>query len=221
MMSKESDERFTRLVPCLLEAIKTFQMENKPFKLEDLAAELKITLKDVEKLVDLAVKKGFLESRKSLKITGKGEREIESHRESFVHDRYMHGTGIFGRISRFFERRNRNMRYHWRTRHGIDDNAIESFQSSIQSLKGRIEETVPLSWLSEGEEAVIGYLLGGYGMVRRLAEMGLTPGTKVKVLRRGLFRGPIQVEVRGSCLALGHGVASRVFVKPLRRKSHD
>ena len=113
------------------------------------------------------------------------------------------------------------MRYHWKTRHGIDDNAIESFQSSIQSLKGRIEETVPLSWLSEGEEAVVSYLLGGYGMVRRLAEMGLTPGTKVKILRRGLFRGPIQIEVRGSRLALGHGVASRVFVKPLRRKSHD
>ncbi len=221
MMSEESDGRSTKLVPCLLETIKTFQMENKPFKLEDLSAELKITLKDAEKLVDFAVKKGFLESRESLKITEKGEKEIEFHRESFVHDRYMHGTGILGRISRLFERKNKNMRHHWRIHHGIDDNAIESFRSSIRSLKGRIEETVPLSWLSEGEEAVVSYLLGGYGMVRRLAEMGLTPGTKVKILRRGLFRGPIQIEVRGSCLALGHGVASRVFVKPLREKNHD
>ena len=219
-MSEKSDERFTKLVPCLLETIKTFQMENKPFKPENLADELKISLKDLEKVIDLAVKRGFLQSNKSLKITEKGEREIEAHRESFVHDRYVHGTGILGRISRLFERKNKNMRHHWRIHHGIDDNAIESFRSSIRSLKGRIEETVPLSWLSEGEEAVVSYLLGGYGMVRRLAEMGLTPGTKVKILRRGLFRGPIQIEVRGSCLALGHGVASRVFVKPLREKSH-
>jgi Fe2+ transport system protein FeoA len=61
--------------------------------------------------------------------------------------------------------------------------------------------------------------LGGFGLVRRLAEMGLTPGVEVKLLRRCPFRGPLEVEVRGVALALGYGVASKVFVKPLRTES--
>lgn len=215
------DKRLTELIPCLLETIKSFKMESKPFKLEDLAEELKISLEELEKLIDLSIKEGFIESRESFRLTKKGENTIKSHREKYVHDKYVHGTGFLGRISRFFERKNRNMQSHWKGRHGIDDKAIKSFYSNIQNLKGRIEETIPLTWLSEREEAVVSYLLGGYGMVRRLAEMGLTPGTTVKILRRGLLRGPVQIEVRGSCLALGYGVASRVFVKPLRRKAHD
>ncbi|RLI22467.1 hypothetical protein DRO54_01010 [Candidatus Bathyarchaeota archaeon] len=213
----EKDKKLTELIPCLLESIKTFQMERKDFKNEDLARELKINVKDLEELIDLAVKEGFLDSRKNLRITEKGERLIEFHRERYVHDKYVHGTGILGRISRIFEKKNDNMRYHWKVRHRIDEDAIKSFQLNIRRLKGRIEETVPLSQLLEGEEAIVSYLLGGYGMVKRLTEMGLTPGTRIKIMRRGLLRGPIQVEVRGSCLALGHGVASRVFVKPLRR----
>ena len=74
---------------------------------------------------------------------------------------------------------------------------------------------VPLTNLCEGESATVAFTRGGYGLVRRLAEMGLTPGTTIKILRRGPFRGPLEIEVRGVSLALGHGVASRVFVKPL------
>ena len=54
------------------------------------------------------------------------------------------------------------------------------------------------------------------GFVRRLAEMGLTPNTEVKVVRRGLFRGPIEVEVRGVSLALGYGLASKILVRPIQ-----
>ena len=217
----EDEGKLAKLVPCLLEAIKTFKMEKRSAKLEDLARELNVTKRDAEKLIELAVKNGFLESRESLELTEKGEAAVKAHRESYIHDKYVHGTGIFGRISRIFERKNKNMRYHLRRRHGIDDKAIDDFYSSIRSLKGRVEEIIPLTRLSEGKEGVVSYLLGGYGMVRRLAEMGLTPGTTVKVLRRGLLRGPVQIEVRGCRLALGYGVASRVFVKPAGRKVHD
>lgn len=79
-----------------------------------------------------------------------------------------------------------------------------------------LENVVSLTCLCDGEMAVIAYTVGGFGLVRRLAEMGLTPGVKVKVLRKGPFRGPFEIEVRGVALALGYGVASRVFVKPVR-----
>jgi len=60
------------------------------------------------------------------------------------------------------------------------------------------------------------HAFGGCGIVRRLAEMGLTPGVEVKLLRKGPFRGPVEIEVRGVALALGYGVAAKVFVKPLK-----
>ncbi|MCD6446366.1 ferrous iron transport protein A [Candidatus Bathyarchaeota archaeon] len=89
--------------------------------------------------------------------------------------------------------------------------------SSKRQTNSRNAETSLIN-LREGEVGVVIRTVGGFGLVRRLAEMGLTPGTKVKVLRRAALRGPFQVEVRGVSLALGYGVASRIFVKPLRLK---
>jgi Fe2+ transport system protein FeoA len=83
--------------------------------------------------------------------------------------------------------------------------------------KSKIEnEAVSIISLNEGEKGIVSHAVGGFGLVRRLAEMGLTPGVEVKVLRKGLFSGPVEIEVRGVALALGHGVASKVFVKPLK-----
>ncbi|MEM3673670.1 MAG: FeoA family protein [Candidatus Bathyarchaeia archaeon] len=77
-------------------------------------------------------------------------------------------------------------------------------------------EAVSIINLNEGEKGIVSHAVGGFGLLRRLAEMGLTPGVEVKVLRKGLFSGPVEIEVRGVTLALGHGVASKVFVKPLK-----
>jgi len=79
-----------------------------------------------------------------------------------------------------------------------------------------MENVVALTSLRDGEIGVVTYTVGGFGLVRRLAEMGLTPGVEVKILRKGPFHGPFEIEVRGVALALGYGVASRVFVRPLR-----
>ncbi len=81
-----------------------------------------------------------------------------------------------------------------------------------------IEGVISLTSLCEGERGVVAYAVGGFGLVRRLADMGLTPGVEVKLLRKGSFHGPVQIEVRGVGLALGYGVASKVFVRPLKAK---
>ncbi|MEM1540486.1 MAG: FeoA family protein [Candidatus Bathyarchaeia archaeon] len=78
-----------------------------------------------------------------------------------------------------------------------------------------------LTDLAEGDKGIIVKAVGGFGLVRRLAEMGLTPGVEVKLLRKGYFGGPVEVEVRGVALALGWGVASRVLVKPVKDEPHD
>lgn len=70
---------------------------------------------------------------------------------------------------------------------------------------------IPLSMLSEGEEGKIVSIMAGYGLARRLAELGFNPNTRVKVLRAS--SGPIVVLVRESRIAIGRGVAMRIFVE--------
>ena len=53
----------------------------------------------------------------------------------------------------------------------------------------------------------------GWGFGRRLEDMGLTPGTKVTVVKSAPLNGPLEVIVRGSRLAIGRGMAERIFVE--------
>ncbi len=52
----------------------------------------------------------------------------------------------------------------------------------------------------------------GWGFEKRLMDMGLTPGCEVVVVKSAPFHGPVEVIVRGSRLALGRGMAERIFV---------
>jgi len=73
---------------------------------------------------------------------------------------------------------------------------------------------IPLSFLPENHEAVIVEVRGGYGLTRRLAELGFTSGARVKVLR-STPPGPMLVMVRGARIALGRGIAMKIIVKPV------
>ena len=64
----------------------------------------------------------------------------------------------------------------------------------------------------EKEEVVVASIRGGQMATKRLADMGVIPGTKIKILRKAPF-GPVEIEVRGSRLVLGRGLAAKVFVK--------
>ena len=48
--------------------------------------------------------------------------------------------------------------------------------------------------------------------VKRLTDLGLTPGTNITVVKSAPFKGPLEVCVRGSRLAIGRGMASRILV---------
>jgi ferrous iron transport protein A len=66
--------------------------------------------------------------------------------------------------------------------------------------------------LKEGQKAIIFCIEGGRNVNQRLTDMGLTPGTEFKMLRKGRLC-PVEISVRGSKLALGCGVASKILVK--------
>ena len=70
----------------------------------------------------------------------------------------------------------------------------------------------PLSFLAQGEEAVVVEIRGGKGLQRRLTSMGLTPGKKVRMVNLSL-RGPAVVAVGDTRLALGRGQLHHVMVE--------
>ncbi len=78
------------------------------------------------------------------------------------------------------------------------------------------QEDVPLIYLEAGDKAEVMTIAGGGGVMARLADMGIVPGTILKVITAAPFLGPIEVEVRGSKLALGRGVAAKIIVKKIK-----
>jgi Fe2+ transport system protein FeoA len=91
---------------------------------------------------------------------------------------------------------------------------------------------IPLTVLKAGESGIVTIIRQGHtrhgramhgslfhrstknsGFEKRLMDMGLTPGTKVIVVKSAPFHGPFEVLVRGSRLALGRGMAERILVE--------
>ena len=48
--------------------------------------------------------------------------------------------------------------------------------------------------------------------LKRLTDLGLTPGTEVQVVKSAPFKGPLEIHVRGSRLAIGRGMGSRILM---------
>jgi len=70
---------------------------------------------------------------------------------------------------------------------------------------------LPLAMVGAGEVVTVVGVNAGRGLTKRLADMGLVPGTKLRIVNSQMS-GPIMVEVRGSRLVLGRGVAQKVMV---------
>jgi len=77
-----------------------------------------------------------------------------------------------------------------------------------------------LSRAAPGERVIILSVRAGWGLQRRLADLGMTPGVEVTVISSGR-PGQVVIEVRGSRLALGRGVASKVMIRAAGTGDHD
>jgi DtxR family Mn-dependent transcriptional regulator len=85
----------------------------------------------------------------------------------------------------------------------------------LEEVGKRKENLVALSELKAGQGGKIQFIRGGHNVLQRLLDMGLTPSTKITLVKAAPFEGPIEVSVRGSKLAIGRGIASKVFVEPV------
>jgi DtxR family Mn-dependent transcriptional regulator len=75
-------------------------------------------------------------------------------------------------------------------------------------------ESVPLSTLPAGSRAIVSRIPDDADgqLLRYLAELGLTPGTAVRVREVAPFEGPITIEVNNSVRIVGFRVAGSVLV---------
>ncbi|MCL2150452.1 MAG: metal-dependent transcriptional regulator [Dehalococcoidia bacterium] len=86
---------------------------------------------------------------------------------------------------------------------------------SLDEVGKRELGVVAVSTLKENQTGTVAFIRGDNKVLRRLLDMGLTPGAKIKVNRVAPLRGPVEIAVRGSKLALGDEVARNVFVKTM------
>ena len=70
---------------------------------------------------------------------------------------------------------------------------------------------MPLAMARPGELVTVIGVRAGRGLLRRLADMGLTPGIQIRVINSQM-PGPVRIDLRGSRVALGRGVAQKVMV---------
>ncbi len=92
---------------------------------------------------------------------------------------------------------------------------MTAYPRSMQDngLQGEVGAMMmPLAMLPDGAFARIVEVSGGRGLVRRLAELGFNADVLVKVLHNH-SPGPVLIEVKGSRVALGRGVAMKILVE--------
>ncbi|MDH7604522.1 MAG: FeoA family protein [Melioribacter sp.] len=77
------------------------------------------------------------------------------------------------------------------------------------------ESIKPLSELKVGETAVISSLSGVLRgqQRRRLLDLGIVPGTKIKAVLESIGKDPVAYEVRDTLIALRKNQSDYIFIK--------
>lgn len=70
---------------------------------------------------------------------------------------------------------------------------------------------MPLAIVQAGRRVRFVAVDAGHGLQVRLAAMGLVPGVEIEVIRNSIH-GPFLVEVKGSRIMLGRGMAQKIMV---------
>jgi DtxR family transcriptional regulator, Mn-dependent transcriptional regulator len=87
------------------------------------------------------------------------------------------------------------------------------WNDDLEKVSPRKKNVSALSGLKEKQKATIAFIRGDDKAMQRLLDLGMTPGTKISVCRVAPMKGPMEVDVRGSRLALGEDIACNVFVE--------
>jgi len=92
------------------------------------------------------------------------------------------------------------------------EECIQTHKKGLEEVGQRRQDLVSICDLKAGAFAKVSFIRGEHKILQRLLDMGLTPGTSIKIERTAPLRGPVEVCVRGSKVALGQDIAANVFV---------
>lgn len=212
-----------------LEALYKLREEGRQAKTTDIASRLKVSAASVTEMLKKLADSGYVkhESYRGVTLTEKGLKAAgkitRKHRllERFLHDilnirvRDVHGQACKMEHALSEDAEKALCRLLSNPQNCPDDNkAIPPCDRPFADCEKCIgQEIMPLMDLRVGQKGIVALIRGGRGMIQRLTDMGLTPGTEIKILKSAPFHGPIEICVRGSNLAIGRGVAMKIFVE--------
>ncbi len=70
--------------------------------------------------------------------------------------------------------------------------------------------------MKQGEEGRVAKIEGGFGLLRKLESLGIRNGVEIKKTSAQIMRGPITVQVGNTQVAIGYGMARRIFVDKIK-----
>jgi len=77
------------------------------------------------------------------------------------------------------------------------------------------KQEISILQLPPRKKAIIRTINGGHGFQKKLQVMGIRAGQEIKVISRQPFKGPLTIEVCGSQMTLGRGMAERILVEDI------
>jgi DtxR family Mn-dependent transcriptional regulator len=103
------------------------------------------------------------------------------------------------------------------------EECMERKNEEIEQVGTRKENLISIVDLKEHQTGKVLFIRGDYKVIRRLMDMGITLGAKLSMMKIAPFKGPVEIAVRGSQLALGRDIANNVFVEiiPEQIKEED
>lgn len=77
------------------------------------------------------------------------------------------------------------------------EECIKLHNQGLEEVGKRNTNLTPIRDLKGGKYGKIIFIRGEHKVLQRLLDMGLTPGTRIKVVKVAPFNGPVEVPVRG------------------------
>ncbi len=206
-----------------LKAIRELQRGGEPVSTSALAELLERSPASVTNMIKSLAKRGLVEHEPyhGVRLSEAGEREalqvIRRHRviEAYLIEKLGYSWDrVHAEAERLEHAASEELVERMAAVLGHPD--MDPHGSPIPSAAGVMNEPThpPLSQLPGGARAVVREVSDAdEGRLRYLAELGLFPGTRVEVLAREPFDGPIRVRIGGRERSLGRGLAEVVRVE--------
>lgn len=219
-----------------LEAIFNYNEIGERAKNTDLARDLNVSPPSITQMVQKLADEGFVEYEpyRGAILTGKGvayaQKIVRKHRliETFLHDH----LGISN--EKLHEEA-------CKIEHSISDEVAAALCNSLDQPTTCPDDNKPippctidvndcdecsqireseakrlltqLSYLKKNEVGTVAFIKAGKQACQRLLDLGFTKGTEFKIVNAAPFKGPIEVQIRDTNIALGRGLAGQVFVE--------